>query len=232
MGNVLGGEDAAHGDGGRGFLVGTLAGDEVDVLLPAQLAEGGVVVGEVGQVVERGVEVDVLVPIAVGVVLEVVAAAHRDAAVEEIGAAEKGVGGVQRAEGGAGDDGLHAAGALRVDERRDLVAHVGVELLVADGLVPRVHVVVEPALAVDGIDREDLHLAAVDEGRDGVDDMEPLILEVIGGGGGKHQEREAVVAVDGDLHVLVKAGAVPLVDLAVHGSEQGAESVEQRVSKL
>ena len=60
--------------------------------------------------------------------------------------------------------------------------YVIVELLVPDDLVPGLHFIVHPALGIDTVDRIHLDATGVDEGRQVVEQLKPLIFQVISGG--------------------------------------------------
>ena len=172
---------------------------------------------EVGQILYRRVEIDIFIVIAFCITAQVVIAAHGYNAIDEVGAAEEEVGGVQGAKRSpAGNNGRFLAGHI-LDKRYNLVKNIFVELLVADGLMSGMHILVEPALRVDAVDRKHLHLTLVDLPADGVDQLKALVFQKIRGSGGEKQLGSTVVAVDGYFHCLVQGRAVPGVDLSFHG---------------
>lgn len=85
-----------------------------------------------------------------------------------------------------------------------------------DGLVAGVHVGIEPAFCVDTVDGKHLHFARVDGPGNGVNQVEALVLQVVGSSRWQKEQGKAVVPVDGYFHLFVKAGAVPGMDVSVH----------------
>src|SRR5688572_5854237 len=90
------------------------------------------------------------------------------------------------------------------NERDYLISDVSIILLMADRLMPGLHRVVEPTLAVDRVDREAFHLSGIENVLDRADQMKALVLQVVGRGRGEHEQSRAVVAVHRDLHFLVE----------------------------
>ena len=177
----------------------------------------GIVVVQARQKFHRVVEVHVLVVVVVAVVAaNVVRAAHRNHAVEQVGAAEQLIGRVIRAEARARRDDADAPLAVVPDVRHDFVSDVAVVFVLAEGLVLRGHLAVEPRLGVDAVDREDLDFAAVNELPDGLDEVEALVLQIVRRRRGEHQQRETVMPIRHDFHVLVQAWAVPAIQKTLH----------------
>ena len=165
-------------------FVRALARQDMNVLFLAQ-HRPVVVVVQIRQVRERVVEVDVLVIVAVGKIANAVVATHGDHAVEQVRAPEQLVGAVIGAEAcAAGDDALPSLQAVP-DVRDNFFADVTIILHLANRAVARVDVAVEPGLAVDAVDREDLDFAGLDGIRDRADQVKALILQVVGCGGGE-----------------------------------------------
>src|SRR4029077_21204978 len=140
-------------------------------------------------------------------------------AVEQVGPAEEGVGGVEGAEarprGGDADVGRLADLA---DEGDDLLLQVARVERLPPRLLGHRQVAVHPGLVVDAVDRKDAHPSGVDRLLDRADQAEALVLQEVRGGGGKEQQRGAPVAVGDDGHVLPQARAVPARDLTMSHS--------------
>lgn len=85
-----------------------------------------------------------------------------------------------------------------------------------DRFVAGVHIGIEPALRVDAVDGKHLHFARIDGPCNGVNQVEALVLQVVGSGRWQKEQGKAVVPVDGYFHLFVEAGAVPGMDVSVH----------------
>src|ERR1700752_3570137 len=100
--------------------------------------------------------------------------------------------------------------------RHDLSCDVLIILNLPNRAISRVHPFCHPAFAVDAVDGKALEFAAFDELFDDFDHVKALILKVISGGSGEQQQREPMLTVNDDLHMLVEAGAVPTIYEALH----------------
>src|SRR5215213_2592442 len=208
-------QHAGEAAGSARVFVSALPRDYVNLALLAKQVE--VVIAHVRQVIHRVVEVDVLVEvIAVIITANVERAAHRDHPVEEVGPAKQLIGAVERAEARARGDYARAAPAAVPDVRHDLARYVAVVLDLPRGFVFRMNLVIEPARPVDAVDREDLYFSRLDKILDRVDHLKPLVLQVVGRRGGKHEQGESEVPVGDYLHSPVEARAVPLIGNSVH----------------
>ena len=209
--DALLGEVALEQRGGAHALVlpGALAHAEDDVALGQQL-HVGVVGRQVLHEVHRGVVVEGLVHPAAEEVLGVVAARKRDAALEQVGATQRDDGGVGGAHGAAGGERQELGLVLLLDERHELVHHVGVVGLLHGGAGLLVALTVGPALLVHGIDAEQLDLATFHEVGQLVHHAEVLVLVGQAILRGEHDHGVALGAVDKDVHVAAEGVAVLL----------------------
>lgn len=172
-----------------------------------------------GEVVFGRIEIHIIIEIPVCVGGQVIDPTHGDGAIDQVGAAEEEVGGVQGTQrSSAGNDRSILTGRV-TDEGDDLVEDVVVKLLVADRLMARVHMPVEPAFRVDAVDRKDLHFTFIDWLTDGINEQEAFVFEVIGGGRRQQEKGKAVVAVGDNLHVFVEGWAVPALDFSSHAAK-------------
>src|ERR1700719_2209879 len=124
--DAFAGEDLGEAVGGGGVFPFAGAGDQMNV------AGGQVTVGprvaQILEVVDRVVEVEIIVVEAVHEVFEIVDAGHGEAAFDYVGVLEEGVRGVVGAEGHAHGGDANAWGfAVVPDEGDDFFAEVGVE---------------------------------------------------------------------------------------------------------
>ena len=215
VGNIFVGENFGESIGGAAMFPRAGAGDEVDVAGADVIVEPGI--GNVGEVIDGIVEIEIVVVEAVHEIAEVVDAGHGEAAFENVGMFKERVGGVIGAEGSAhggnGDAGL----AVVPDEGDDFFAEVGIE----DGLdvaaVEGMRGFVVEAEAVDGVNAEEFDTAGVDEFGEGADHGLVFEFPFVTGAGGKADERLAVVAVDEDAKFEAEAGRMPTMVFAFHG---------------
>lgn len=207
-------QDVGEIDGGAGVFVIALAGGNNDFALAHFVQH--IFIIPAGQIVRRRVEIDVVVEIPFSVIAQIVNPAHGNSAGENIRAAEKAVGGVQRPHGSAGSDDRNQPFAVVMNERNHLLHHVLVECLVPHPFVVGIHVAIQPAFAVHSIDGKDLAFAALDQRGEHVDHLEALQFQKIRRGGGKNEHRESVMAVHRDRHLLLQAVAPPIVNFSAH----------------
>ena len=100
---------------------------------------------QVGYVVAGRIEINLFIIVSVGILYQVINAAHGNHSTEEIRSFQKQVHGVKGAKRCAtGSDGrfIRSEGP---DERNHFVENIFIELLVADGLVRSFHLLVHPA---------------------------------------------------------------------------------------
>ena len=215
MGDVFGVEYFGESPGGIGSFVSSRSAQ--DVYVPGFLEEGQeVVVVEVGEVGDGGVEINILVVIAVGIGLQVVNATHGDDPVEEVGSFEVEVGRVEGAERSTANDNRGFGACFTFDKRNDFAVNVLVELLVSDAFVAGVHIFVEPAFGIDAVDGKHFYLSGIYMRGNGINHQEALVFEVVGGGGGQQQQGESIMAIDGNFHLLVEGWAVPMMYFSMH----------------
>ena len=125
----------------------------MDVATPVLVEKPGVVL--VGHIVDRVIEVEVVVVHPVHGIAQVVNAGERVAALHVVGMLEEGVGGVISAErcavGGDRDAGRLALG---VDEGEDFAGDVVVVLRLEPAAMERVRALVIERIALDAVDAE------------------------------------------------------------------------------
>ena len=196
-------EDFGESIGGAAMLPLAGAGNEMDIAGGELFVIPGV--GEVGEVVDGIVEIKIVVVEAVHEGAEIVNTRHGEAAFENVGMTEEGVGGVIGAEGSAhsgdGDAGL----AVIVDEGDDFLSEVGIE----DGLyiaaMKRMRAFVVKAETVDGVDGVELDAASVDEFGKGADHGLAFEFPLVTSAGGKTENGRAPVAVGNDAKIEAEA---------------------------
>src|ERR1043166_7973271 len=131
-------EDFGHFVGGAGLLPRAAAGGEMDVAAGELLAKPGIIL--VRHVVDRVIEVEVVVVHSVHGIAQIVNAGESVAALHAVGVFEESVGGVIGAERGAVGGYRDGALALVVDERDDFAGHVVVILRLEPAAMERVRV--------------------------------------------------------------------------------------------
>jgi hypothetical protein len=75
---------------------------------------------------------------------------------------------------------------------------------------------VQEAVAVDAVDGVGANLPGLDVVLDGVNEVEALVFEIVGGGRGEHQKRVAGVAVGDERHLHPEVVAEPSGRAALH----------------
>ena len=217
MGNAAARQDLRQAVGFAAVLERAGAGRDVDVA-GRQLPEHPRVV-HVGEIVDRVVEVEVIVVGAVHEALHVVDPGEREAALDHVGILEQGVGRMIRAERRPHRPDRRV-GRLAVDahERDDLVADVLVVLPLHPAAVQRVGAAVGERVAVVEVDAEALHRAGVDQLADRADQPLPLVFFFVAAAGRKHDQRRAPVPEDGDAELPSDPVRVPPMHFTSHAS--------------
>ncbi len=232
--NAFAGEDFGEAIGGAAVFPGAVAGDEVDVAVILLLEIPAI--GEIGEVIDRIIEIKIVVVQAVHEIPEVVDAGHGEATLEDIGMLKEGVGGVIGAEGSAHGGNGDLRLAMIPDERNDLFAKVGIENGLYVAAVKRVSTFVVEAETVDGVDGIKLDAASINEISECADHALALEFEFITRTGGETEERWTPMPVSDDAKVQAEAGRVPAVVFTFHArdlSSCGKRSmpVEGKMSK-
>jgi hypothetical protein len=211
-GDILGTEDLVEV-----LVVGPadifVSGDE-DVSVMAVLIEVPKI-GEIGEVVGRKVEVAVVVEVAVEEAGWIAGSAERKDGVEDIWVTEADVDCVIAAEAAPYGSEVGYLGVF-ANEGEDLLQDVLLVLEVASDARTRTDVAVVPALAVDGVDAEDLEISMSELVMNGVDHTAVLELEEAAAGGGKDECWEAGVTEDEQFHLPTEQWGKPSLIFALH----------------
>jgi len=190
------------------------AGDEVDIAGSKLFVIPGI--GEIGEVVDRIVEIEIVVVHPIHEISEVVNARHGEAALEDVGMLKEDVGGVISAEGRAHRGNRDAGLAVVPDEGDDFLAQVGVENGLHVTAMEGMSALVVEAQAINGIDCEELDAARVNEIGEGANHALALEFPFIAGTGRKAHEWRSPMAVDDDTEFDAQTGRMPAMVFALH----------------
>ena len=208
-------EDLRHPVRFAAVLERTGPGREVDVAARQVAERPGIV--DVGHVVDRVVEVEVVVVGAVHEALHVVDAREREAALHDVGVFEEGIGRMIRPERRAHrPDRRIRRLAVRARERDHLVADVLVVLPLHPAPVQRVRAAVGERIAVVDVDAERLDRAGVDELGDRGDQPLPFVFLFVAAAGREHDHRRAPVAEHHHAELAADPFRVPAMMFASH----------------
>src|SRR5208337_2033911 len=212
--NPFAGQHFGQAIGGGAIFPGTGAGDEVDVAGVVLLEIPAI--GEIGEVIDGIVEVEIVVVHPIHEISQIVDTGHGKATLENVGMLEQGVGGVIGTEGSAHGGNGDLRSAVIPDEGNDLFAEIGIE----DGLdiaaVKRMSVFVVKAKAVDGVDGIKLDAAGIDEISESADHALAFECPFVAGTGGKTEERRTPMAVGGDAEIEAEARREPAMVFTFH----------------
>ena len=199
MGNPAAGEHPRHFVGRAAVFPRATAGGQVDVAAPVLLEEPGIIL--VCHVVDRVIEVKIVVVHPVHGIAQVVHSGEPVAALHVIGVFEEGVGRVEGSERCA-ISGDRDAGrlALGVDEGEDFAGNVVVVLRLEPAAMERVRVLVIERIALNSVDAEDPDSSRVEIGAEGADHSLTFLLVLVAHAGRKSEDGHAVMAVNGDAH--------------------------------
>jgi hypothetical protein len=196
-------EHLGHSISGAAVLPRTTAGHEPDVATRVLVEKPGIMLA--GHVVDRVIEVEVVVVHPVHGIAHVVDARERVATLHVVGMFEKGVGRVigteRRSERTYRDAGCSARG---VDEGDDFVRYIGVVLRLHPAAMEGVRSLVGEGIALHPVDAEDSDASLVEVRAEGANHALTFLLPLVAHAGGKGEDGQTVMAVNGDAHVAAE----------------------------
>jgi hypothetical protein len=196
-------EDLGHSVARPAVLPWTTAGHEPDVATRIMVEMPGVTL--VGHVVDRVVEVEVIVIHAVHGVPQVVDARERVAALHMVGMFEESVGrviGTERCAQRRNPDARRLA--LGVDERDNLVCHIGVVLRLHPAPMKRMRSLVIKRVALNSVYAENPDSPLLQVRAEGANHALTFHLPFVAAARRKRQDGPTVIAVNGDAHVAIE----------------------------
>ena len=179
------------------------AGREMDVATPVLMEKPGIVL--VGHIVDRIIEVEVVVVHPVHRVAHVVNAGERVAALHVVGMLEEGVGrviGAERCAVGGDRDARRLAHG--VDEWEDFAGHVVVVLRLQPAAVKRMRAFVAERIALHAVDAEDSDSPRVQIRAESANHALAFLLMLVAAARREREDGRAVIAVNSDTHVPIK----------------------------
>jgi hypothetical protein len=196
-------EHLGHSIGRPAVLPRTAAGREMDVTTPILIEEPHVIL--VGHIVDRVIEVEVVVVHPVHGVVQVVDAGERVAPFHPVGMLEEGVSRVIGAERGAiGSDRDARRLALGVDKRENFARHVVVVLRLEPAAMEGVCSFVIERIALDSVDAKNPDPPLVEVRAKGADHALAFLLMFVAAARREGEDGQTVMAVNGDAHVTIK----------------------------
>src|SRR6266481_2036120 len=215
MADALAGENLGEPVGRAAVL--PLARSRADVNVASRKLAEEPRIAQIRKIIDRIVEVEIVIVHSVHEILHVINAGHGEAALDGVGVLEEGVSGVIRAERCAHGGNSDALGlAIVPDEWNDFLAQVGIKHRLDVAAMKRVRALVVKAEAIDGIDGEQLHFSVVDEIRERSDHALAFELPFIARAGGKTEKRRAPVAENDDAELEAHPWGMPAVKFAFH----------------
>src|SRR4030095_9527292 len=175
-------------------------------------------VTHVSHIVDRVIEIEVIVVHPVHRIPQVVDAGERVAALHVIGMLEESVGrviGTERcAQSGDPDAGRLALG---IDERENLVCNIGIVLGLHPAPMEWVRSLVIKRIALHAVDAENSDAPLLDVRAKGADHALTFLLELVAHAGREGENGPAVVSVNGTTPLPIKTGGVPTLMVTMHG---------------
>src|SRR5689334_13166366 len=114
-----------------------------------------IMVGKIGKVMDRAVEVNIFIIIAPCIFSKIIYATHGDHPIYKIGPAEKKVSTMQGAERSATNNDRRIPAGTVPDKRDHLMMNIIIELHMPDHLISGVHIVIHPALIIHAVNGKD-----------------------------------------------------------------------------
>src|SRR6266704_4337026 len=217
MADAFTGENFGEAVSGPTVLPRTRTGAEVNVATSDLLIEPGI--AGIRQVIDRIVEIKIVVVHAIHEIPQVVDAGHREAALDDVGVLEEAVCGVVRAKRSAHRRDRNALCLTIVpDEGHDLFTQIGIENGLDVAAVKRMRTLIVKAVPGDGIHGKEFDSSGIDEIRERADHALALELPLVAGAGRETKHRRAPMPVDDDAQLHAKPVRVPAVIFALHRS--------------
>jgi len=197
-------EDLGHSIGRPAVLPRTAAGHQVDIATRVMMEIPGVTL--VGHIVDRVVEVEVVVVHAVHGVSHIVDARERVATLHVIGMFQESVGRVISAERCAQRGNPDAWRlALGIDERENFVRHIGIVLRLHPTSMEGMRALVIKRIALHAVDAEDSNSALLDVGAERANHALTFHLRFVAAAGREGEDGSAVIAVNRNAHFAIDA---------------------------
>src|SRR5260370_6422860 len=220
MADAFTGENFGEAIGGPTVLPRTGTSAEMNVATRDLLIEPGI--AGVREIIDRIVEIKIVVVHAIHEIPQVVDAGHREAALDHLRVLEQAVRGVIRPKRSAH---RRDRNALRLtiipDKGHDFFPQVGIKNRLDIAAVKRVRSLVVKTLPIDRIYAEKLDSPCIDEIRERADHALAFELPLVARAGRKTKQRRAPMPVDHDAQLHSKPVRVPAVIFALHRSPLG-----------
>src|SRR6266550_3114045 len=172
----------------------------------------------VGDIVDRVVKIEVVIVHPVHGVSHVVDTRERVAALHVIRMLEEGVSrviGTERCTQRGNPDARRLA--LGVDERENLVSHIGVVLRLHPAPMERMCSLVLERIAVYAIDAEDSDSPLLQVRAEGANHALTFLLPFVAAARREGENGRAIIAVNSDTHFPIETVRVPTLMVTVHG---------------
>ena len=216
MSNAAISENLRHPVGRPAVLPRTTAGHKPDVATRVLVEKPGVAL--VSHIVDRVIEVEIVVIHPVHRISQIVDARERVAAFHVVGMLEESVGrviGTERCAQRGNPDARRLA--LRVDERENFVSYIGVVLRLHPASMERMRSLVCERIALHAVDAEDSDSPLVDVRSEGANHALTFLLPLVAHASGKGEDGRAVIPVNSDAHVPIETVRVPTLMVTMHG---------------
>jgi hypothetical protein len=209
-------QDLRHSVGRPAVLPRATAGHEPDVTTRVLVKKPRITL--VGHIVDRVIEVEVVIIHPVHGIPHIVDARERVAAFHVVGMLEESVSRVIGTERCAKRGNPNARRlALGVDEREDLARHIVVVLRLHPAAVERVRSLVRKRIALHAVDAEDADSPLVDVRSEGANHALTFHLPFVAAARREGEDGRAVIAINRDTHVPVETVRVPTLMVTMHG---------------
>jgi hypothetical protein len=208
-------ENLRHSVGRPAVLPWTAAGHESDVASRVLMEKPWVIL--VSHIVDRVIEVKIVVVHPVHRVPHVVDARERVTALHVVGMLEESVGRVIGTERCAqrGDPDTRRL-ALGVDKRKNFVSHIGVVLRLHPAPVERVRSLICERIALHAVDAEDSDAPLFQVRAESANHALAFHFPLVAAARREGEDGCAVIAVNGDAHVAIETVRVPTLMITMH----------------
>jgi alkylated DNA repair dioxygenase AlkB len=218
MGNAAVLKNVRHSISRPAVLPWTTAGREVNVAARVLVKKPGIAL--VGHVIDRVIEVKVVVVHAVHGIPQVINTRERVAALHVVRVFKESIGSVIGAEGCAiSGDGDAGRLALGIDEGKHFARDVIVILRLQPAAMERVRAFVVEGIALDSIDAEDADSTLIDVGSKGANHALTFLFPLVTHAGWKGEDGRTVIAVTGDAHFSIQAVRIPTLMVTLHAAD-------------
>lgn len=181
-------------------------------------------VGKVGNVVLRRIEVHLFVKESTRIFRQIVDPAHGNDPMYDLWPFKKKVHSMQCTKGSAAGDDRSIRRAMIADVRDHFIKDIFVELIMSYGFMSRLHFPIHPTFVVNAVNREYFQATTIDHWLQCIDELESFIFQVVCSCRRYHKQGKSIMTICRNRHIFLECRAEPTGDITLHIFSSGYKS--------